>query len=232
LKVVDVSLETLNHSPDISIIMLIKFAIKYLFNSGKLLLPIFTIIFLNSINVNCQLNTNLDVFYSLTDTLVDKINSEIPSGEKKILLTLNLGQSYSLFSNNIKERFIKNGKEIIDQPPDELNIPTVDIVMEGAGVEYGEMFRSGFFGTHYIQRYSTIFGNYLQSFSDKGKQEFEITTLDTVKVEDINSLENPSYPFTQSTVPPEPFVSGLAEPLIAIGTAALVIVLFFTIRSE
>jgi len=232
LKVVDVSLETLNHSPDISIIMLIKFAIKYLFNSGKLLLPIFTIIFLNSINVNCQLNTNLDVFYSLTDTLVDKINSEIPSGEKKILLTLNLGQSYLLFSNNIKERFIKNGKEIIDQPPDELNIPTVDIVMEGAGVEYGEMFRSGFFGTHYIQRYSTIFGNYLQSFSDKGKQEFEITTLDTVKVEDINFLENPSYPFTQATVPPEPFVSGLAEPLIAIGTAALVIVLFFTIRSE
>ncbi|MCW9065671.1 MAG: hypothetical protein OQJ78_05185 [Ignavibacteriaceae bacterium] len=212
--------------------MLIKFAIKYLFNSGKLLLPIFTIIFLNSINVNCQLNTNLDVFYSLTDTLVDKINSEIPSGEKKILLTLNLGQSYSLFSNNIKERFTKNGKEILDQPPDELNIPTVDIVMEGAGVEYGEMFRSGFFGTHYIQRYSTIFGNYLQSFSDKGKQEFEITTLDTVKVEDINSLENPSYPFTQATVPPEPFVSGLAEPLIAIGTAALVIVLFFTIRSE
>ena len=94
------------------------------------------------------------------------------------------------------------------------------------------MFRSGFFGTHYIQRYSTIFGNYLQSFSDKGKQEFEITTLDTIKVEDINSLENPSYPFTQAPVPPEPFVSGLAEPLIAIGTAALVIVLFFTIRSE
>lgn len=212
--------------------MLIKFAIKYLLNSGKFLLPTITIIFLNSVNVNCQLNTNLDVFYSLTDTLVDKINSEIPSGEKKILLTLNLGESYSLFSNNIKERFTKNGKEILDQPPDELNIPTVDIVMEGAGVEYGEMFRSGFFGTHYIQRYSTIFGNYLQSFSDKGKQEFEITTLDTVKVEDINSLENPSYPFTQATVPPEPFVSGLAEPLIAIGTAALVIVLFFTIRSE
>jgi len=212
--------------------MLIKFAIKYLFNSGKFLFPIITIIFLNSINVNCQLNTNLDVFYSLTDSLVDKINSEILSSEKKILLTLNLGQNYSLFSNSIKDRFIKNGKEILNQPPDELNIPTVDIVMEGAGVEYGEMFRSGFFGTHYIQRYSTIFGNYLQTISDKGRQEFEITTLDTVKVEDINSLENPSYPFTQAAVPPEPFVSGLAEPLIAIGTAALVIVLFFTIRSE
>jgi len=212
--------------------MRIKFAIKYLFNSGKFLLPILVIILLSSLKVSCQTKTNLEVFYSLTDTLVDRINSEMPSSEKKILLTLNLGQSYSLFSNSIKERFINNAKEILDQPPDELNIPTVDIVMEGAGVEYGEMFRSGFFGTHYIQRYSTIFGNYLQSFSDKGKQEFEITVLDTVKVEDINFLENPSYPFTQAAVPPEPFVSGLAEPLIAIGTAALVIVLFFTIRSE
>ena len=212
--------------------MLIKFAIKYLFNSGKILLPIIVIILLSSLKVNCQTKTNLEVFYSLTDSLVDKINSEIPSSEKKILLTLNLGQSYSLFSNNIKEKFIKNGKEILNQPPDELNIPTIDIVMEGAGVEYGEMFRSGFFGTHYIQRYSIIFGNYLQSFSEKGKQEFEIAILDTVKVEDINSLENASYPFTQAAVPPEPFVSGLAEPLIAIGTAALVIVLFFTIRSE
>jgi len=212
--------------------MLIKFAIKYLFNSGKFLLPIIVFISLTTLRVNCQTKTNLDVFYSLTDSLVDKINSEIPSSEKKILLTLNLGQNYSLFSNGIKDRFIKNGKEIIQQPPDELNIPTVDIVMEGAGVEYGEMFVDGFLGTHYIQRYSTIFGNYLQSFSEKGKQKFEITTLDTIKVEDINSLENSLYPFTKAAVPAEPFMSGLAEPLIAIGTAALVIVLFFTIRSE
>ncbi len=161
-----------------------------------------------------------------------KYNSEIPSNEKQILLTLNLGQSYSLFSNSIKERFIKNEKEILDQPPGELKIPTVNIVMEGAGVEYGEMFRSGFFGTHYIQRYSTIFGNYLQTFSDQGIQKFEITCIDTIKVEEISSLENPAYPFTQASIPPEPFLSGLAEPIIAIGTAALVVVLFFTIRSE
>lgn len=212
--------------------MPIKFAIIYLIESRKILFPIISIVFLNSINVNCQLKTNLDVFYSLTDSLVDKINSEIPSNEKKILLTLNLGESYTLFSNNIMERFKKDGREILIQPSDELNVSKVDIVMEGAGVEYGEMFRDGFFGTHYIQRYSTIFGNYMQSLPDKGKQEFEITLIDTVKVEDINSLENNSYPFTKGTVPAEPFLSGFAEPLIAIGTAALVVVLFFTIRSE
>lgn len=226
------SLETLNLSPDISIAMQSKFVGKYLFKKEKFLFLFLFIIFFYPSNFYGQTKTNLEVFYLLTDSLVDKIISEIPSNEKKILLTLNLGQSYSLFSNNIKDRFIKNGKEILVQPSDGLSIPHVDIVIEGAGVEYGEMFRSGFFGTHYIQRYSTIFGNYLQSYSKSGKLEYEITLLDTVKVEDINSLENDSYPFSKAAVPSEPFLSGLAEPFIAIGTAALVVVLFFTIRSE
>ena len=94
------------------------------------------------------------------------------------------------------------------------------------------MFKDGWFGSHYIQRYTTIFGNYLQSFSKEGKKEFEITKIDTVKVEDIKYLENDSFPFTKSTIPPEPFISGVAEPLIAIGTAAVVVALFFIIRSK
>jgi len=210
--------------------MLIKFATKYFIETKKL--SFLLVILFASLNLFSQTKTNLDIFYALTDSLVDQINSEIPSSEKKILLTLNLGQSYSLFTNSIKERFRQNGKEILEQPPDEIKIPHVDIVMEGAGVEYGEMFRDGWFGTHYIQRYSTIFGNYLQTFSESGKKEFEITRKDTVKVDDLKFLENDSFPFTKGTIPSEPFLSGFAEPLIAIGTAAAVIVIFFTVRSE
>lgn len=215
---------------DISSVMLIKFATKYFIETKKL--SFLLVIIFASFNLFSQTKNNLDVFYSLTDSLVDQINFEIPSSEKKILLTLNLGQSYSLFSNSIKERFRRSGKEILEQPPDELNIPHVDIVLEGAGVEYGEMFRDGWFGTHYIQRYSTIFGNYVQTFSESGKREFEIIRIDTVKVDDLKSLENDSFPFTKGTIPPEPFLSGFAEPLIAIGIAAAVIVIFFTVRSE
>jgi hypothetical protein len=212
--------------------MLIKFVIKYLFFCRKISLPFLIFFLFTSPEAESQTKTNLDIFYSLTDSLVDQINYEIPSSEKKILLTLNLGQSYSLFSNSIKERFKQSGKETLDQPPDELNIPHVDIVLEGAGVEYGEMFRDGWFGTHYIQRYSTIFGNYIQTLSESGKKEFEITRMDTVKVEDIKFIENESFPFTKGTTPSEPFFSGFAEPLIAIGVAAAVIVIFFTVRSE
>lgn len=212
--------------------ILTKFAHKYLFNHSIF----FTLFLLILIAINCNLysqsKSNLDVFYSLTDSVVNKINSEIPKSEKQISLTLNLGQQYSLFANTIKDSFIKNGKEIVERANNISNVPNVDIVIEGAGVEYGEMFRTGFFGTHYIQRYSTIFGNYLESFSGKGMQKFEITKIDTVEVEDIKSLENPAFQFTQASIPPEPFLSGVAEPIIAIGTAALAVVLFFTIRSE
>lgn len=185
-----------------------------------------------SVKGNCQTKTNLEIFYSLTDSLVDQIVKEIPAKENKILLTLNLGKSYALFSNNIKERFNKYGKEILEYSNDNHNIPLVDLVMLGAGIEYGEMFKDDWFGSYYIQRYSTIFGNYLHTFSEAGKREFEITRIDTIKVEDIKYLENDSFPFTKCNVPSEPFISGLAEPLLAIGTAAVVVVLFFTIRSK
>lgn len=210
--------------------MLTKFVRQYLLNSQKFLL-LFIVIYPN-LDLHSQALTNLDIFYSLTDSLVNTINSEIPKNEKQISLILNLGDQYSLFANTIKDSFIKKGREIIEGPNNKSNIPNVDIVIEGAGVEYGEMFRSGFFSTHYIQRYSTIFGNYMQTDSDKGLQKFEITKIDTIKVEDISSLENPSFPFTHASVPPEPFLSGVAEPIIAIGTAALAVALFFTIRSE
>ena len=212
--------------------MLTKFVSKYLFNHSIFFTLFLLILIAINFNLYSQSKTNLDIFYSLTDSLVNTINSEIPKNEKKISLTLNLGQQYSLFANSIRDRFIKSGKEIVEEPYSKTIISNVDIVIEGAGVEYGEIFRTGFFGTHYIQRYSTIFGNYLQTFSKKGMQKFEFTKIDTVKVEDINSLENPAFPFTQASVPPEPFLSGIAEPIIAIGTAALAVVLFFTIRSE
>ena len=179
-----------------------------------------------------QLKKNLEVIYSLTDSLVNKIVDEIPGDQKKIMLTLNLGNTYSLFENNIKTSFIKNGIQILDQPPDEINIPSVNIVIEGAGIEYGEIFRDGWFGAHFLPRRAAVFGNYNQSFAENGKENFEISTLDTIRVDDIKELENESFPFTQANIPPEPFLSGIAEPLIAIGTAAAIIILFFSIRSE
>jgi hypothetical protein len=195
--------------------------------------PLIVLIFmLFQVNSFSQTKTNLEVFYALADSISNKIIKEIPSEEKIILLTLNLGESYSIFANNIKSSFIKAGKEILSTPAGELNYPHVDIVIETAGIEYGEMFREGWFGDHYIERNAIINGNYLQTFSSEGKREFTIEAIDSIKVEDIKFLENDSFPFTKGNVPPEPFLSGLAEPIIAIVTAAVLVALFFSIRSK
>jgi hypothetical protein len=205
-----------------------------IYSSGKRFSPFW--LFLSSllfiVNLYPQSSTNLEQFYSLTDSLTKQIIIELPDDQDKILLTQNLGEQYSLFSNHIKTAFIKNSTEILDIPMEELSIPHVNIVIENAGVEYGEMFRDGWFGAHYVQRYCSLYGNYLQSFSAEGKKEFEYSIVDTVKVEDIKSLENESFPFTKGKIPSEPFLSGIAEPIIAIGIAAAVVILFFSVRSK
>jgi hypothetical protein len=205
-----------------------------IYSSGKRFSPFW--LFLSSllfiVNLYPQSSTNLEQFYSLTDSLTKQIIIELPDDQDRILLTQNLGEQYSLFSNHIKTAFIKNSTEILDIPMEELSIPHVNIVIENAGVEYGEMFRDGWFGAHYVQRYCSLYGNYLQSFSAEGKKEFEYSIVDTVKVEDIKSLENESFPFTKGKIPSEPFLSGIAEPIIAIGIAAAVVILFFSVRSK
>ena len=179
-----------------------------------------------------QTKTNLEVFYSLTDSLVSDINSELPEAKNQILLSLNNGEVYSIFNNNIKTDFIKSGKKVWDVPPDEINIPEVNIVIESASVNYGEVFKDGWFGSYYTNRQLSLKGNYLQTFSDKGKQNFNLVYSDSILVDQIGELENASFPFTQGQIPSEPFLSGLAEPILAIGTAAAMVILFFSVRSK
>jgi len=179
-----------------------------------------------------QTKTNLEVFYSLNDSLVNRVAEDIPQNNDKIILTLNLGDSYSIFSNHINNVFIKNGKEIFTIPPGELNLPEINIVLEEAGVQYGELDRDGWFGDYYIPRTLLIKGHYLNTATNNGLQQFFITAIDTVKVEELESLENNSFPFTKGKIPAEPFLSSVWEPIIAIGVAAAAILLFFSVRSK
>ena len=207
-----------------------NFANKILTRTSFLKLFIAALLF--SGTTTAQTPTNIEVFYSLTDSLTNQVINEFQEEQNEIVLILNLGESYSLFSNHINTSFKKNDKKVHETQSEEVNIPYMNIVIEGAGVEYGEIFRDGWFGEHYITRYCTLFGNYLNSFSEDGKKRFEYSLIDTVKVEDIKYLESESFPFTQGNIPSEPFLSGFAEPLIAIGTAAAIVILFFSVRSK
>jgi hypothetical protein len=201
-------------------------------NPFYLLKNIFLVLILISGIIFPQTKTNLQVLYSLNDSLVNQIVENIPQRNDKIILTLNLGDTYSIFSNHIKNDFIKKGKEIFTIPPEELDLPEINIVLEEASVQYGEVDRDGWFGDYYVPRTLLIKGHYLNTATNNGLQQFFITAIDTVKVEELESLENNSFPFTKGNIPAEPFLSSVWEPIIAIGVAAAAILLLFSVRSK
>jgi len=176
-----------------------------------------------------QSKTNLDVFYMLVDSSVNDFLSQIPETEDSVELELNLGESYSIFENKIIADLYSSGKFLAEKNK---NAKQINYIIDDAKVEYGEIFRDGFFGDYFISRKISLRGNYLVRINSASFKEFNYSFNDTIKYDEINEVESGSFPFTKGDVPSEPFFSGLFEPVVAIGTAALAIILFFTIRSK
>lgn len=190
------------------------------------------IFILSSMLALSQTKTNLEVFYSLTDSLTDEIASHLPDKDNKMFLTLNLGESYAIFSNNIKSGLKKHGKEIFDVSPGSQSLPEVNVNLTDAKVNYSDIERSGWFGDYYVTRTIFIKGDYLISPSNDGLNNFYFASVDSVKVDEIETLESNSFPFTKGEIPSEPFFSSLWEPVIAVGVAAVTVILFFSVRSK
>lgn len=62
---------------------------------------------------------------------------------------------------------------------------------------------------------------------------FKKSYADTIKIEDLDIVEKDGYPFT-GTRPKEPenFLKKYFEPIIVIGSSALAVILFFTVRTK
>lgn len=182
------------------------------------------------VSAYAQSKTNLEIFYLLVDSSVADIINKISEEDKRIEFEINLGESYKVFNNKIIAAVSSRNFDIINQGNGEFL--KINYVIDNADVNYNDIFRDGFLGDFYLKRDIEISGNYVISAETSEAHTFNYTNIDTVKVDEIKSLENISFPFTQAEVPPEPFFSSLVEPLIAIGTAAVAIYLFFSVRSK
>ena len=174
---------------------------------------------------------NLEVFYTLIDSSSENLIKNLPDSDRELNLNLNLGRSYTLFENHLMAILSKAGYKINSKNTIENKI-SVNYVLDKAKVNYGEMFRRGLFGSYFLPRQLEISGNYSIKNNSFTFEKFQYNYVDTVRVDNVKTLENNSYSFTQGNVPPEPFFSSLFEPLIAVGTAAIAVFLFFTIRSK
>jgi len=207
---------------------------RYFFNSCifPVYLKILGLSLLITVQGFTQTRTNLEVLYSLNDTLVMHICSKLPKDVKQVSLKLNLGETYSVFSNHITNEFIKRGKSQTAKGTSGTEIPEINIVMDYAGVIYGEIEKDGWFGDYFTPRTLFIEGNYLNSLTGEGLVNYKFSITDTINVDQIQSLETDSFPFTKGEIPPEPFLLSLIEPVIAISVAAISIILFFSQRSK
>lgn len=170
-----------------------------------------------------QVKTNLEVMYLLLDSAASAVILEDPDLKT---YSFEAGSTNRLFYNRFIAEMSSRNLVMIETGSTDLQF-----VIENASVKYGDMFREGFLGSFYVPRTINLNGNYLFVEGNRFK-EFNLVYSDSIKVNSIPEVENEFYPFTKGVIPPEPFFSSIIEPVIAIGTTAAAVILFFTVRSR
>lgn len=189
------------------------------------------VIFLQLSFTFAQTKTNLSVFYNLVDSSVAKINQNIST--PYLIISFTTGNYFDVFQNQIVSDFIKSGRTILsDSVKNFSDVTRLNYVIDNANVKYGKMERDGLFGDFIMQRNIELSGSYSINNNVINAENFSVTYVDTVAVDEVKTIENTAYPFTQGEVPSEPFFSSLFEPIVAISSAVLVVILFFTVRSK
>lgn len=199
---------------------------------GLFILFVLIIILLSNPFSLAQSKTNLELFFQLADSSVVQINKEITPGSN-IKLNFNEDGAYSVFHNSILNNFQKLGRNIITGNDDLSKSEIINYSLTDVSVKYDDdMYRDGFLGEFLIQRKINYEGNYSITGNSVTADNFNFTIVDTVAVDKVSTLENFAFPFTKGDLPSEPFFSSLLEPIVAIGSAAVAVILFFTIRSK
>lgn len=193
-------------------------------NSIKILTALILLSFFSCL---AQEKTNLEIYNELVDSSVASLSTFIPDTVKTINLEMNTGSSFEVFNSEIISGLNKKGYIISGQ-----GVFRIQYFVKDAGVDYGDIYRGGIFGDYFVPRSIHLSGNFNLLGNSYNTREFNYSAKDTVNVDSVKNIENSAYPFTQGSLPSEPLFSGILEPVVAVGTAALAVILFFTIRSK
>gem|GEM_PF-333068 len=179
-----------------------------------------------------QTPTNLEWFSSLIDSAVTLISAKLPLDSGEIFFNTNATNPFPFFDNKILQILKRNNIPVTLNPQNAKN--SLRIVIEKAGVKYSDSFRDGLFGEDKVKRELTLKGNYVIAINGslKSADNFSFAVQDTVSRLVIKEIEEPALPFTKAEMPPEPFFANLLEPVVALGSAAIVVYLFFSVRSK
>lgn len=181
--------------------------------------------------ISAQSKSNLEIIYSLIDRTVMKVDSAI-GGKQNIYLSITNPSMLDVLRPRIMEAFSLKGFVLLDKKNE--SVKSIDYTLVSANVEYKDSFSNGLFGGTLLQREVTLNGSILVP-SENGiikPVRFSEAATDTVKLDELNTIESQTLPFTQAKVPSLPLLSNLWEPIIVVGTLIVTVILLFTVRSK
>ncbi len=190
------------------------------------------LVFIFIVFSNAQSKTNLEILNSLIDSVAEEISNNYNSTNSEFDLEINTPNEYTFLKNRITFSLKNNDLNIFT------NVDTTDkkiiFNLDKAVTNYHQIIKGGIFGDLLLERELIISGTYYleNDYKVENSKEFYFSEIDTVLLDNIKKLENSSLPFTKDELPPEPFFSGIIEPAVALGTAVVAVILFFTVRSN
>ncbi len=172
--------------------------------------------------------TNLAICFEMIDSTVTEQVSKIDNSELKTF-SLNLVSGYSLFSNFVSDKFMSRG---LTKQEGNQNQSNINFTITNISVKYSEPIKESFFGDYSIGRNIYIEGSFLYSGTNTDLVTFNKTYSDFIPYSLIKETEDVSLPFTKGEIPETPLFSTILEPAIIVGSAAVVVYLFFSVRGK
>jgi hypothetical protein len=177
--------------------------------------------------------TNIRAYQILAGRIGDSLNASIGTGDSvRVLLSVRPDGSAWLVDGGIAQALQEGRRTVVVMPPADY---AADLGILEMHVVYRNARSEGMFSGKIVDREVAL--NMSAQLVDQRSgimtlnTEFREALIDTVRVAEIPTLEDPNIPFTQGTPPGEGFFSSFAEPLIMIGAVAVAVYLLFAVRS-
>ncbi|MGA9362813.1 MAG: hypothetical protein WBW16_00410 [Bacteroidota bacterium] len=180
--------------------------------------------------------TNLEVFQTELSSLAAELVQKSGDGlGRNVVVNVRSQDTSWVARNTIVEALTKlNYSVSLPSSGGERKGATIDLGIVEMKVRYGDVFREGFLGKRRTER--TISTTVSANVRNVQNEILFVGAAsrahkDTVDVSDVAQLENSSISFTHGEPPGTDFFENVLEPAIIIGASAVVVYLFFTVRS-
>lgn len=203
----------------------------YLRDYLKKTLIIFCVVIVFPAILFAQSKTNLEKFFQLIDNSVVKV-SDVVGKTEAVVLSVTGPASLELLKPKVLAAFSNHGYRIKND--NSANTSKVTYSLNQSKVEYANAEKDGFFGDVVAERIVLLSGIVSVSAPEGIVKSFEINEFakDTIVVDEIKNIEDPTAPFTQGKKPEVSFFSNLLEPVLVVGTLVTTIILLFSVRGK